>query len=157
VEAGDQGVVPAFFYYEVQGACMSYRSHYLDLDPTYKDAFGRPLLRMTFDWNENEIKASQFLVGKALDMCKTLKPKALSGDAKQTGSHYNVTHYQSTHTCGGAIMGADPKFVRAQPLSAVVGRSQCLRPGRQRFPTEQWVQPHGYGRRADLLGREGHS
>jgi hypothetical protein len=25
---------------------MSYRSHYLDLDPTYKDAFGRPLLRL---------------------------------------------------------------------------------------------------------------
>src|SRR5580658_5677718 len=86
------------FYYEVQGACMSYRSHYLDLDPTYHDAFGRPLLRMTFDWHENEIKASQFLVGKAVDMCKTLKPRALSGEGWKTGSHYNVTIYQSTHT-----------------------------------------------------------
>lgn len=97
------------FYFEVQGACMSYKQHYLSLDPTYKDAFGRPLLRMTFDWHDNEVKASQFLVGKALEMSKVLNPTALSGDAKKPGEHYNITKYQSTHTCGGAIMGSDPK------------------------------------------------
>jgi gluconate 2-dehydrogenase alpha chain len=97
------------FYYEVQGACTSYRQHYLSLDPTYKDAFGRPLLRMTFDWHDNEIKASQFLVDKAMQMSKVLDPIALSGDAKKPGTHYNITNYQSTHTCGGAIMGDNPK------------------------------------------------
>ena len=97
------------FYFEVQGACMSYKQHYLSLDPTYKDGFGRPLLRMTFDWHDNEIKASQFLVGKAMEMSKTLNPTAMSGDAKKQGEHYNITKYQSTHTCGGAIMGSDPK------------------------------------------------
>ncbi len=97
------------FYFEVQGACMSYKQHYLSLDPTYKDAFGRPLLRMTFDWHDNEVKASQFLVGKALEMSKVLNPTALAGDAKKPGEHYNITKYQSTHTCGGAIMGSDPK------------------------------------------------
>ncbi|GAA4337945.1 GMC family oxidoreductase [Pigmentiphaga soli] len=107
-----QGVRDALrhsFYYEVQGACMSYRTNCLDLDPTYKDAFGRPLLRMTFDWNANEIKASQYLVNKGLEMVKVLGPKAVKGDAKKEGDHYNTTSYQSTHTCGGAIMGADPK------------------------------------------------
>jgi gluconate 2-dehydrogenase alpha chain len=97
------------FYYEVQGACMSYRQSYLSLDPTYKDAFGRPLLRMTFDWNDNEIKASQYLVGKALEMSRILNPLSVSGDAKKDGTHYDITKYQSTHTCGGAIMGANPK------------------------------------------------
>src|SRR6202043_3033607 len=29
-----------------QGSCYSYRDCWLDLDPTYKDRFGRPLLRM---------------------------------------------------------------------------------------------------------------
>jgi gluconate 2-dehydrogenase alpha chain len=109
--AWKQGVKEAFrhsFYYEVQGSCMSYRDSYLDLDPTYKDAFGRPLLRMTFNWHDNEIKASQFLVGKALEMCRSLNPKAMRGDAKKAGDSYNVTQYQSTHTCGGAIMGSDP-------------------------------------------------
>jgi gluconate 2-dehydrogenase alpha chain len=97
------------FYFEVQGACMSYRQHYLSLDPTYKDGFGRPLLRMNFDWHDNEIKASQYLVGKALEMSKILNPTAVAGDAKKPGEHYNITKYQSTHTCGGAIMGSDPK------------------------------------------------
>lgn len=97
------------FYYEVQGACMSYKQSYLSLDPTYKDAFGRPLLRMTFDWHDNEIKASQFLVDKALQMSRILNPIAISGESKKDGTHYDITKYQSTHTCGGAIMGSNPK------------------------------------------------
>ena len=36
----------------------SYRDNYLDLDPTYKDRFGRPLMRMTIDLHDNEIKMS---------------------------------------------------------------------------------------------------
>jgi gluconate 2-dehydrogenase alpha chain len=44
------------FGIHIHGSCMSYRQHYLDLDPTYKDANGLPLLRMTFDWHKNEQK-----------------------------------------------------------------------------------------------------
>jgi gluconate 2-dehydrogenase alpha chain len=108
--AWKQGVKEAFrhsFYDELQGSCMSYRDSFLDLDPTYKDGFGRPLLRMTFNWHGNEIKASQFLVGKALGMSRTLNPKALKGDAKPNGAQYDTTTYQSTHTCG-AIVGDNP-------------------------------------------------
>ena len=39
----------------------SYRDCFLDLDPTYKDRLGRPLMRMTFDFHENELKMSAFL------------------------------------------------------------------------------------------------
>ena len=42
----------------------SYRDNHLDLDPTYKDRFGRPLLRMTMDLHDNEIKMSAFLTDK---------------------------------------------------------------------------------------------
>jgi hypothetical protein len=131
------------FYYEVQGACMSYRNHYLDLDPTYKDGFGRPLLRMTFDWHQNEIKASQFLVGKALDMCKTLKPQALSGDAKKDGSHYNITQYQSTHTCGGAIMGADPRTSALNRYLQSWDVPNVFAPGANAFPQNNGYNPTG--------------
>ncbi|UPG96621.1 GMC family oxidoreductase [Luteibacter aegosomatissinici] len=96
------------FYFEVQGACMSYRQNYLSLDPTYRDGFGRPLLRMTFDWQANEINASQFFVDQALKMGRTLNPLSILGDAKKDGEHYNITKYQSTHTCGGATMGNNP-------------------------------------------------
>src|SRR5699024_8921775 len=48
-----------------QGSVMSYRQNYLDLDPTYKDAFGRPLLRMTFDFQANERKK----MSRLADVC----------------------------------------------------------------------------------------
>lgn len=40
---------------DTHGAHQSYRDNYLDLDPVYKDAYGQPLLRMTFsDWKDND-------------------------------------------------------------------------------------------------------
>ena len=38
------------------GSVMANRYNYYDLDPTYKNAFGLPLMRMTFDYKENEHK-----------------------------------------------------------------------------------------------------
>jgi gluconate 2-dehydrogenase alpha chain len=42
-----------------QGSCYPHIDNYLDLDPEYKDAYGQPLLRMTFDFRENETKMSE--------------------------------------------------------------------------------------------------
>ena len=41
------------------GSVMSYRDSYLDLDPTYRDVYGNPLLRLTFDFHDNEHKMSK--------------------------------------------------------------------------------------------------
>ncbi len=38
------------------GSVMANRYNYFDLDPTYRNAFGQPLMRMTFDYKENEQK-----------------------------------------------------------------------------------------------------
>jgi len=90
-----------------QGSVYSYRDRYLDLDPTYTDRFGRPLLRMTFDWHDNEKKMTRYIatrcaeIGKAMG-AKTIRPSSLP-------EHFNVVPYQSTHNTGGAIMGSDPK------------------------------------------------
>ncbi len=131
------------FYYEVQGACMAYRQHYLSLDPTYKDSFGRPLLRMTFDWHPNEIKASQFFVGKAMEMSKLLNPLSMSGDAKKDGERYNITKYQSTHTCGGAIMGADPKTSALNRYLQSWDVSNVFVIGANAFPQNNGYNPTG--------------
>ncbi len=144
--AWKKGVKEAFrhsFYYEVQGSCMSYKDSYLDLDPTYKDGFGRPLLRMTFNWHDNEIKGSQFLVGKALDMCKVLGPKALKGDAKANGTKYDTTAYQSTHTCGGAIMGDNPTTSALNRYLQSWDVSNVFAPGANAFPQNNGYNPTG--------------
>jgi gluconate 2-dehydrogenase alpha chain len=89
------------------GSCYSYRDCYLDLDPTYKDRFGRPLMRLTFDFHENELKMSQFLTDRLADIVQRMGPRQIA-KLPRTG-HYSIVPYQTTHTCGGAIMGPDPK------------------------------------------------
>jgi gluconate 2-dehydrogenase alpha chain len=89
------------------GSCCSYRDCYLDLDPTYKDRFGRPLMRLTFDFHENELKMSQFLTDRLAEIVQRMGPRQIV-KLPRTG-HFNIVPYQTTHTCGGAIMGTDPK------------------------------------------------
>jgi gluconate 2-dehydrogenase alpha chain len=89
------------------GAVMSYRSNYLDLDPTYRDVHGRPLLRLTFDFGENEHRMSDYLTERAAEIAKAMKPREIH--AKKREGHYSVVPYQTTHNTGGAAMGTDPK------------------------------------------------
>ncbi|WP_434777547.1 GMC family oxidoreductase [Neisseria sp. Ec49-e6-T10] len=91
------------------GSVMAYEDCYLDLDPTYKDSFGLPLLRMTFDWHENELKMTQFTTKKAEEIGKAMGAESFKNNAMPMNAHYDVRFYQSTHLTGGAIMGTNPK------------------------------------------------
>ena len=95
------------FSITIQGACQSYRTNYLDLDPTYRDAYGLPLLRMTFDRHENETKMSAWLTNKAAEIAKAIGPAKMNVSPR-TGK-YTIVPYQSTHNTGGAVMGTDPQ------------------------------------------------
>ncbi len=88
------------------GSCYSYRSNYMDLDPTYKDRFGRPLLRMTMDFHENELKMSAFLTDKYAEILKQMGAQQIVKSPRK--GPYDVTKYQTSHLCGGAIMGDSP-------------------------------------------------
>ena len=89
------------------GSCYSYKDVYLDLDPTYKDVFGRPMLRITFDFHENELKMSKFITGKLGEIAHKMGPRQI--EMKPRTGPYDISQYQTTHTCGGAVMGDDPK------------------------------------------------
>src|SRR5258708_26898864 len=89
------------------GTSTASRLNYLDLDPTYKDAWGQPLLRMTFDFPDNDIRMSQYIADKVAEIRHAIGGKTvIRGGTKQP---YNTTVYQSTHNAGGAVMGDDPK------------------------------------------------
>ncbi len=91
------------------GSNMSYQDCYFDLDPTYKDRYGQPLLRMTFDWKANDVRMTQFMKEKIEAIAKSLNPDSMKASFKTDKSHYDLRPYQTTHNVGGAIMGADPK------------------------------------------------
>jgi gluconate 2-dehydrogenase alpha chain len=90
-----------------QGACQSYRTNYLDLDPSYRDAYGLPLLRMTFDWNAHEQAMSRFTTGKAAEIAAAMGPGKVS--VHPVAGKYDIAPYQSTHNTGGVVMGSDPQ------------------------------------------------
>ena len=44
----------------------------VDLDPTYRDRFGFPLLRMTFDWHENDYNLIRYLSPKMREILEKM-------------------------------------------------------------------------------------
>ena len=88
------------------GSMYSYRDVYLDLDPTYKDRFGRPLVRITIDFHDNELKMSEFLTDKYAEILQKMGAKQIVKQPRK--APYDVTAYQTSHLNGGAIMGDNP-------------------------------------------------
>ncbi|KGD70404.1 GMC family oxidoreductase [Tatumella morbirosei] len=91
-----------------QGTSMPMKEAFLDLDPNYKDRHGQPLLRLTFDWNQNDINMSRYVTGRAIEIMKAAGGKDIVVD-NQTDRSWNPYMQQSSHTIGGAVMGADPQ------------------------------------------------
>jgi len=129
------------FDIDAHGACQSYRDNCLDLDPTYRGADGRPLLRMTFDFHENEYRMSDYLASKTQEIARVIGPRHIDVD-RRTGP-YSIVPYQTTHNTGGAVMGADP-------ATSVVNR--CLQSwdvpnlfvvGASAFPQNAGYNPSG--------------
>jgi gluconate 2-dehydrogenase alpha chain len=89
------------------GSCYSYRDAYCDLDPTYTDRVGRKLLRITFDFHDNELKMSQYLTDRVAEITEKMGPRTIEKHPR--AGRYSSAVYQTTHTCGGAIMGTDPR------------------------------------------------
>jgi gluconate 2-dehydrogenase alpha chain len=90
-----------------EGESLPYEDQFLDLDPVYRAADGQPLLRLTFDWHDNDKKLYAFLVDKSVELMRAMGPGEMN-DASRDLDPYNIHDYRSTHPTGGAIMGSDP-------------------------------------------------
>ena len=102
----------AFEYYDRTGVInfvgehLAYENNYMDLDPTYKDRFGDPLLRFTINWGENERKMAEFVTPKAVELARAMGAKEVSSFPGL--KNYDANRYQFTHIQGGTIMGKSP-------------------------------------------------
>jgi gluconate 2-dehydrogenase alpha chain len=89
------------------GSVMAHRGNYLDLDPTYTDRLGRPMLRMTFDFTDNELKMNKYSVDKAAEIGLAMDGASSVKKNYRKGS-WSVVPYQTTHNTGGTITGDNP-------------------------------------------------
>jgi gluconate 2-dehydrogenase alpha chain len=129
--------------YAAQGSVMSYRNRYLDLDPTYKDSHGLPLLRMTFDWHDNEYKMAAYSAARLEEIVKEMKPESFATEMFKPGNHYDTRIYQSTHTTGGAIMGSNPSNSVINRYSQSWDVSNLFVMGASAFPQNIGYNPTG--------------
>jgi gluconate 2-dehydrogenase alpha chain len=88
------------------GDHLAYKGNCMDLDPTYRDFLGDPLLRLTLDWRDNERNMAQFVTQKVVELAQAMGAKEVSPFPGL--KHYDATRYQSSHIQGGTIMGASP-------------------------------------------------
>jgi gluconate 2-dehydrogenase alpha chain len=124
-----------------QGSVQAYRGNYLDLDPTYTNEHGQPLMRMTFDWGKHERKYSDWLIGKYEAMVKPLNPQSYILSA--LSEHYSIVPYQSTHNTGGAIMGTDPSKSAVNTYMQVWDCPNVFSMGASAFPQNAGYNPTG--------------
>ena len=124
-----------------QVASLPFRENHLDLDPTYRDVYGNPLLRMTFDYRGNESKRSQYLAGITVKILTEMGAKNVAG--RSIPEHYSIVPYQSTHNQGGAIMGLDPSSSVVNPYMQHHQVSNLFVVGASSFPHNSGFNPTG--------------
>jgi gluconate 2-dehydrogenase alpha chain len=86
---------------------LAYRTNFMDLDPTYTDKYGDPLMRLTLDWGDHERKQGAMLAKIHAQIAKAMNVRAGNPNSRLL-ERYTTTQYQSTHVNGGAIMGSSP-------------------------------------------------
>jgi gluconate 2-dehydrogenase alpha chain len=130
------------FGINASGCSYAHRDNFLDLDPTYKDALGRPLIRLSYNFHDNDYKLAEYMAGVIGKIARAMNPTVMSTPAARRGN-YNVVPYQSTHNTGGTMMGADP-------ASSVVNRylqswdaDNLFVMGASVFPQNQSYNPTG--------------
>jgi len=89
------------------GEVVPHRRRHLDLDPTFRDPWGDPLLRITFDWDENERSMVRSVARRVSAVLRDTGAD-LVDEGGVLPDHYDVGPYQNSHATGGAVMGTDP-------------------------------------------------
>src|SRR5207247_6911739 len=131
----------------------AHRDNFMDLDPTYKDALGRPLVRMTYNGTDNDHAVALPRRQARRDHPRD-EPDPLRG-ALSTEELYRRAvsidpQYRRHHDW------LRPEDERGEPLSAGLGRAQPVRPGRLGVSATARLQSDRHGGGARLLVGQSH-
>ncbi len=123
----------------IQGESLPYEGQQLDLDPNYNDAFGNPLLRITFDFQENDKRLYAYITQKLVEIMEEMNPDSMS--VTEELDDYEMSSYQSTHNTGGAIMGDSPDNSVTNKYGQVWDTPNVFVTGAALFPQNPGMNP----------------
>ncbi len=127
--------------FNTQGSVYAHRDNFMDLDPTYKDALGRPMIRLTYNGTDNDHKMSRYLVDKMERVIKAMNPTHY--EVHNRPKNFTIVPYQSTHCTGGTIMGADPKTSVVNRYLQAWDAHNLFVQGASVFPQQPGYNPTG--------------
>jgi len=125
----------------IKGESLPYHDQFLDLDPVFKDSYGPPLLRITYDFHQNDYNLYRFLAQRCRDIMEAMGPTRIDFTAELTP--YKVYEYQSTHNTGGAIMGSDPSNSVTNKYGQVWDTPNVFVTGATLYPQNPGLNPTG--------------
>jgi gluconate 2-dehydrogenase alpha chain len=132
----------SFIPINIQGESLPYDDQFMDLDPNYTDAWGQPLLRLTFDFHENDHNLYSFIAKKAKEILKVMGPDEILAYTPAL-SPFEIDIYQTTHITGGAIMGADPGTSVVTEHGQVWDTPNVFVTGAAQYPQNPGANPTG--------------
>jgi len=124
-----------------QGASLPHVENYLDLDPTYKDAYGMPLLRMTYDYTEQDQELVKYISKVTRKIAEDMGPDHI--DTVDEQAPFNVNVDTNTHNTGGVIMGDDPKTSAVNSYMQMWDAENIFVIGASAFPHNSCFNPTG--------------
>lgn len=127
--------------FNTQGSVYAHRSNYMDIDPTYQDALGRPLLRLTYNGTDNDHAMSHYLLARLEDIIKAMGPKHY--EMRPRPKNFTIVPYQSTHNAGGTIMGTDPSNSVVNRYLQAWDAHNLFVMGASTFPQQNGYNPTG--------------
>jgi gluconate 2-dehydrogenase alpha chain len=130
-----------FFGIGIQGESLPYEDQFMDLDPNYRDAWGRPLLRLTYDFHENDYRLYRFLAARCIEIMRAMNPTRMVYQSEL--EPFEIQPYQSTHITGGCIMGSDPTNSVTNKYGQVWDTPNVFVTGAALYPQNPGMNPTG--------------
>ena len=124
-----------------EGASMPYRYNYLDLDPSYKDIYGVPLLRMTYNFTDQDRNLYDYLGKQSDKVMKEMGADTIQSQGKL--ADYDIVPYQTTHNTGGVIIGDDPSISAVNNYSQMWDADNVFVVGASSFAHNSGYNPTG--------------
>ena len=125
-----------------QTAFLPNKYSYLDLDPTYKDALGNPLLRVTVKYMEDDINRSKAGVARCEEIMNKMGADIVDVDKVADDLQFDHKFY-TDHFIGGVIMGASPANSAVNTYSQMWDMENLFVVGGSSFPHTGNYNPTG--------------
>ncbi|MEK5205691.1 GMC family oxidoreductase [Psychrobacillus sp. FSL H8-0510] len=129
------------FPVKTQGASLPHKENYLDLDPEFKDEFGYPLLRMTYEYTDNDRAMGKYMSKITRKFAEEIGADII--DTNEEQGPFNVNKDSNTHNTGGVIMGTDPEKSALNTYLQMWEAENVFVLGASAFPHNSCFNPTG--------------